>query len=405
MRLSLARSIAALIALVTLAATASPGAAAQTPVASPEPAEAPKFAIGPADASDTPWFDITVEPGGSVTLTASIGNYGEAPVTLRTYATNAINPPNGGFEAATEDDTPAGPTRWTDYAADTLTIAPGRAVERAFTVSVPADTAPGEYVIALVAQTADPLAIPGTEALRQIIRSTMSIEIAVPGEMTAGFALGQPAAAPAGDQWLIDVPITNAGTARVRPRGELVVATPGGEVVATADIEMGSVYGGNSTVVRAFLPGQLPLGDYRVSLGLTDEATGATAAIADAPVTLVEPEVEEPELFTVDQASVTPSGNPVVYADVSATITNNGTTIPTATITLHVFRDGEAVERYPLAQNQALPAGTTEFTQRYIPMDDWQPGTWTFELVIASVNDGTETVLATVPIADEIVVP
>jgi hypothetical protein len=90
---------------------------------------------------------------------------------------------------------------------------------------------------------------------------------------------------------------------------------------------------------------------------------------------------------------------------VAATITNNGVTIPTANVTLNVQRDGEAVESYPLAQNQALLNGTTEFSQRYIPVNGWQPGTWTFELIISAVNGGTETVLASVEITDQITVP
>ena len=60
---------------------------------------------------------------------------------------------------------------------------------------------------------------------------------------------------------------------------------------------------------------------------------------------------------------------------------------------------------YPLAENQALPQGTTEFSQRYIPVDGWQSGTYTFELIISAVSGGTETVLATVEIPDEITAP
>lgn len=90
------------------------------------------------------------------------------------------------------------------------------------------------------------------------------------------------------------------------------------------------------------------------------------------------------------------------YADVAATITNNGQPIPTANVLLNVQRDGEDVESYPLAQNQALPQGSTDFTQRYIPVDGWQPGTYTFQLVIAAVSGETETILATVDVEDEI---
>ena len=86
----------------------------------------------------------------------------------------------------------------------------------------------------------------------------------------------------------------------LKPAGELRVTTPAGEVVSTTGVAIGSVYGGNTTSVRVALPGQLPLGDYLVTLNLTDEATGATASISDAPVTLAEP--DETETFAVGQA-------------------------------------------------------------------------------------------------------
>lgn len=414
MRKLLTRSIASIclvlatasgLPLVTSAQGATPTPQAHSVEATPDALEAPRFGIHPVGNHEHPWFDIMVDPGNTVHLTAVISNSGTVPATLRTFATNALNAPNGGFAAGAFEDAPTGPTLWVDYPTETFELAPEEHQEIDFTVSVPPGTQPGEYVAALVVQTDESLIIPGTDALRQIIRSTISVEITVPGEMTSGFELGEPVVTPAGAQWIVDVPIVNTGTARVRPQGELVVTTPAGEEVSSTGVEMGSVYGGNTTTVRVTLPKQLPLGDYLVSLSLTDEATGASDSIENATVTLAEPEAEETEVFTVDDVSIAPNGDPVQYADVAATITNNGQAIPTANVTLNVQRDGEDVESYPLAENQALPTGSTDFSQRYIPVDGWQPGTWTFQLVISAVSGDTETILATIDVDDEIVVP
>jgi len=257
-----------------------------------------------------------------------------------------------------------------------------------------------------VVQTAEPIGIPGTETFNQIIRGTISVEITVPGDMTSGFELGAPVVTPAAGWWTLDVPIVNTGAARIRPHGELVVTSANGEVVSTTQVDMGAIYGGNATSVRVDLPGHLSLGDYLVSLALADDATGATAALDNATVTLAEPDVAEaPPAFAVDTAAVTPNGDPVRYAEVAATITNNGADIPTANVTLVVQRDGAEVERYPLARNQALPRGSTDFGQRYIPVDGWRDGAYTFELVITAVSGGTETILATIVLPDPILVP
>ncbi|MDQ3656981.1 MAG: DUF4832 domain-containing protein [Chloroflexota bacterium] len=325
------------------------GAAARESEASPPPTELPRFSISARGDHDHQWFEVTIEAGETANLTAGIRNVGEVEATLRTFAANAVNPPNGEFAAATEEQEPANATRWLDYPSETFETQPGDERGIDFTASVPSGTPPGEYVAALVVQTAESIGIPGTETFNQIIRGTISVEITVPGDMTSGFDLGAPVVSPAADWWTLDVPITNTGTARIRPHGELIVTSANGEAVSTTRVEMSSVYGGNTTSVRVELPGHLPLGDYLVPLALTDAA------------------------------AVTPNGEPVRYADVTAAITNNGSDIPTANVNLIVQRDGAEVERYPLAQNQALPQGSTAFGQRYIPVDGWLAG-WRLHL-------------------------
>ncbi len=372
------------------------------------PFVAPKFTIGPVGKYKNNWFEVTADPGSRLELTAGIKNYGAAPVTLSTFATNAINPANGGFTAGEADDKLTGPTLWLDYSDQLITLSPNEEHDLRFSVSVPADTPPGLYVTALVAQTSESLEIPGTKILRQYIRSAVSVEITVPGRMTSGFSLGAPTFYRTGSLVQLDVPIKNTGTARLRPEGTLTITTPDGQKVATSPIKMGSIYRGYETTVRASLPSQTPDGTYLITLGLKDSATGKTASIKDVQTTLAEPtKAAEPPPFVVDSISVNSNGHPVQYADVAATVTNNGQNIPTADVTLVVKRDGQEVEQYPLAQNQALPQGQTKIAQRYIPKDGWTSGTWTFQIVVSAVNvgSGTQTVLATVDAPGAIAIP
>lgn len=82
----------------------------------------------------------------------------------------------------------------------------------------------------------------------------------------------------------------------------------------------------------------------------------------------------------------------------AVTIADNTPSIRTG----NVQREGETGESYPLAQSQALPQGNTDVAQRYIPVDGWQPDTYTFQLVIAAVSGETEAILATIDVEDEI---
>lgn len=398
-----------LLAAILLGAALLPAVvAAQGTDATPEAADpsppATKFGIYPIGDFKNPWFQVEIDAGSTVQLTAGVLNAGTEPVALRSFAANAYNTPNGGFAAATEEEPPTGPTRWVDYSGDSFVLEPGELREQPFTISVPPNTAPGQYVTALVVRTEGEVELPGVSVFDHVIRGAVSIEIMVPGSIALEFSLGDPEVRLDSAMPVLTVPIHNTGNVMVFPEGEVMVTTPDGEQVLTSDVKMGSVYGGGSTEIRIVLPEQLPVDEFLLSADLTDAATGTTASIEAAPVAVVDPEVDAP-LFQVDAVGVTPIGEPVRYADVTATITNNGTGIPTASIALVVQRDGEEIERYPLADNQALPEGTTKVAHRYIPADDWEPGTWSFRLVVTSVSDGTETALATIDVADPIIVP
>lgn len=366
----------------------------------------PRFGIYPIGDFPDRYFKVEIEAGTSMQLTAGISNVGTELVSLRTFATNAFNPPNGGFAAATEQDKPNGPTLWLDYPSQTIELGPDEQWMQDFTVVVPPDTDPGQYVAALVVRTEGSLPIPGSAVFEQVIRGAVSVDITVPGPVASSFELGKPEISSDTAVTSLDIPIKNTGNVLIQPEGIITLSTPSGEKALTASIKMESVYGGLSTIVRVILPEQFPIGDYLVSLELTDPETGASDSIENAPVTITPPATPEPEpVFVVDEVSITPSGDPIRYADVATTITNNGRAISTANVTLNVQHDGEEVESYPLAENVELPTGGTTVEQRYIPVDGWQPGTWTFELVVSAVSGDTETFLATIDVEDKIVVP
>ena len=62
-----------------------------------------------------------------------------------------------------------------------------------------------------------------------------------------------------------------------------------GNPALTSTVEMGSIYAGLSTIIEVAVPDQTPPGEYVLNVALIDEASGATAEIADVPVTVSEP--------------------------------------------------------------------------------------------------------------------
>jgi len=396
-------------ALLAAAASALPmrQLAAQTPEASPK-AEAPRFSLHPLEETAHGYPELELEPGATGELRVGVTNSGSVPVELTLFRADAVAMINGGFAAADLADEPTGHTLWMDLEPTEIGAEPGETTEIAISVAIPADAAPGQYVTSLVAQT-NPLAITGTEMFNQVLRNALPVVISVPGPVTPGMDVGEPVIAAQAALRFIQIPVANTGNILIKPEGEVVMTTPDGEPVIIAPVAMKSIYLGLATEIRVAIPDQVAPGDYRISYVLTEPTHGLQATQDDVPVTLTVPEAAEAEeaaTLVIDPVTVTPTGDPVQFADVAVTLVNNGSAIPTARVSLVVLRDGEEVETYDLANNQALPQGTSTISQRYLPATGWKTGTWTFRVVVTGLDaSGAETALAEVDVVDEVVVP
>src|SRR5690606_4604675 len=106
------------------------------------------------------------------------------------------------------------------------------------------------------------------------------------------------------------------------------------------------------------VPSSVPVGDYVLSVNLTDDMTGATASIAESTVTITEAEEETAQFTMVGNVTLAPDASNPVFADVTAEITNAGETVEGAEVVLDVSRNGELVESYPVVSALNLPQGT-----------------------------------------------
>lgn len=267
------------------ALAAFPGMAAP---ATPE-ATAPQFGIGTVGNFPKGYFEVTLRPGAATKLTAAVVNVGKVPTELEVYAANAVNPANGGFAAADQTMKPAGATSWLSVQNAPFTLSSSSQRSIPFTVTVPAGTPPGQFITALVVSTARPLPVPNGSTFKQIIRSTVPVEITVPGPVKPGFTLGAPQFVQHTAGATLDIPVANTGNILVKPAGTLTVTTPDGKQALKLPVAMLSVYAGLSTHIEVNLPASFEPGEYRVSLSLKDPATGATASLTNVAATLAPP--------------------------------------------------------------------------------------------------------------------
>lgn len=400
--------LTSMLLIGAIAPTASVAQSTPDANATPEVDTTPRFVLRPSDAQDGSYFTVNARAGSTTELTATIGNVGEVPLDLRTFASDAVVLVNGGFGVKDEDAEQTGPTTWIDWEAETYSFDPGEGIERDFTVTIPEGTAPGEYIAGISIQTAEPIEIEGSTMFDQIIRKAVAVFIIVEGDTTASYELGVPEIVTTSGGSRLEVPVSNTGDVLVKPAGTIVLTDVEGREVFSTDISMGSVYAGFDTVLAVPLDSSLAGQEYELQLKVTDESSGITADIESETIVFSGKVAEEAPL-QIAQSSVAPmpdAGEPI-YASVDFTIANTGGVLNNANVVLHVQHDGELVEDFSLGSAMNIGSGETEISQRYIPADGFSSGEWSFTLSIETVDpqSGATTLVLEVPLSDAIIVP
>lgn len=400
MRIELKTAIALAIAVLLLPVVMSGKASLQesTPAAEISTAH---FSLHALDNPETEFFyDVAIQPGDTLELNALLVNWNLHPLTLRVYTTNAGNSPNGGFLAGGESDFRSGSTTWIDLSNQEITLSPEERVVIPFYVSVPEGTAPGQYISAIVAETAEAMPIPGEEVIEHRIRYAISVSILVPGERVAAFELGEPVVE--GNHFYI--PMTNTGNYLVRPTGEIVLTDQTGETVFSSPYSMGSVYAGIETTISFRLPITLPDDRYILNLTLTDPESGATVSLSDLEIEVTA--AEEGPSVEVEFVSIVPNDGEFLFLAIDLELVNTGQQTATS-VHLEVLNEGEVVDVIELVTNQIFPVGQNFYSTRFIPETPWKSGRCTFNLVVVTSDPGSDhrLVLLNEELDAEIVVP
>lgn len=384
-----------------------------TPEAEDE-ALVPSFTIYPKETGPRTFFDATQDAGTSQDFTVVLVNAGGAEhgdFVGRTFAVDVRTKVNGGLESGGPNEAKTGATTWLDYPNDEVTLAPGKGIERTFTVTVPEGTPSGQYVTALCFETAEPIAIPGVPNVKQNLRQTIAFYLTVPGEMRPEFSI-ENVHITSDPIWSgIEAEIVNSGNVVVRPEGRVTVSSLDGTPLVTNEIAFGAFYAGQTGIIQTGFGDVLPSGEYLITIELRDPETGATAIVENQQVaTTTQGELAAaeapPVAFSAAAGILKPSAEEPQFLSLDATIANGGEPVADAELSLRVTRDGELVENYVVVSPLSLPSGETDVSSRYIPVDGWEPGTWAFTLSV-QVQDretGIAQVLSTVSLGDPIVI-
>ncbi len=228
---------------------------------------------------------------------------------------------------------------------------------------------PGEHKIVYIKIKALPNAIPGEYEIKvyaNIIMKTVEGKvILVPG---------------AGQRTTIRI---------VGPTGRLVVETvdkEGNHVITEVRVLRITPKGEYTVVTNktGYINISLPPGKYIV------KATLAGELLAEEKVVIEENETEKVFLTVstiwFDYFDILPyyKDNNIVFAEVIGVVKNVYKPVNNVSIVLVVNYNGSFLENVTIATIPVLSQGRAEYKYRYIPVNGWQNGTYTFKLVMVS---------------------
>ncbi|MFE4913546.1 WxL protein peptidoglycan domain-containing protein [Streptomyces sp. NPDC056652] len=91
-------------------------------------------------------YSYTVNPGGQVKDAMVVANRSKSPLELTVYAADGFTTDTGQLDLLTKDKKSTGVGAWAHAGRDSVVIKPGKSAEVPFTVSVPDNATPGDYV-------------------------------------------------------------------------------------------------------------------------------------------------------------------------------------------------------------------------------------------------------------------
>ena len=141
--------------------------------------------------SARPNFAYAVDPGAVIADTMRVTNTGTTALELSVYAADAFTTPTGNIDLRTSDEPSVDAGAW--VAADTarLSLAPGAQADIGFTVTVPADAAPGDHSAGLI--TSFRGSSEGTIDVDRRLATRVSVRVS--GELTPAIAVEDVSAA------------------------------------------------------------------------------------------------------------------------------------------------------------------------------------------------------------------
>ena len=234
MRRTPLRGGAAIVAMGWLVLSLPLAAHADSPAGTPLLRTSHRFPNG--------YMEYSVDPGKRVDDTVTVENAGTAPAGFVLFAADGLTSVVSGVVYGDRDhplrDGPTGNGEygagsWIALSSAAVQLAPGEKTTVALSVSVPAQTAPGDYVGAVSAENPVPSRGTGQFGLNVTTRTTIAVVVHVPGPVaTGGVTMDTPYVTVENKtRQILNVPLSYRGDVLVKPLIDLRVLDASGNTL------------------------------------------------------------------------------------------------------------------------------------------------------------------------------
>ncbi|MEV6281346.1 DUF916 domain-containing protein [Kribbella sp. NPDC051770] len=250
------------------------------------------LSVVPAYAADAPWsvqpadnafgpdrlnYSYTVQPGDKVDDGLLVVNRGKDPLELDVYAADGFTADSGQLDLRAKGEKATSVGAWVRAGVGHLSIAAGKSASVPFTMTVPADAAPGDHIGGIVTS----LASAGDQ------RMGVRIQVRVGGELKPQLSVSDVRVKPSlvGGDATVSYTVHNTGNATVSARQTASLAGPFGQLkVTSADVaDSPALLPGdkwNATVAVKGVAAVVPLSADVTVVPLLTDAAGSTSELA-----------------------------------------------------------------------------------------------------------------------------
>lgn len=224
------RRLATAAALLAAALLPAPAAAEEAP-----PPAAWEVLPAPDDDGPRQAFELTLDPGQTHEDTVLVRNRGAEEITVDVWATDAVTTPSGDLGLLLAEDTPRFAGAWITPGTASVTLEPGEERAVPFTVAVPANEQPGDYVAGVVVSMPREETTSAGERVLVEARVASRVYLRVPGDLAPALAVSDLTLtrdAPWWNFWSgdtrVDFTVANEGNARLSPQSAVTLSSPFG---------------------------------------------------------------------------------------------------------------------------------------------------------------------------------